>query len=281
MSSAGYMSLRGWNDMRYFDTHAHLADARFDDDRDELISSVLPASGVELICEVACDLATADKSLKIIRENDYIFGAAGMHPHYADRMDNAGMELLRGLMANEKLLAIGEIGLDYHYDFSPREVQRRWFGEQLFLAEELSLPVILHIREAMGDCMDILRAHKASLLKNGGIMHCFSGSYESAKECIELGLAIGIGGSLTFKNARKLIEVAEKVPLSSVVLETDCPYMTPVPHRGERNDPTFLPFVAAKLAEIKVLPVEEIVETTFANGCRVLRVPSTAAALAE
>ena len=256
---------------RYFDTHAHLADARFDEDRSELINIKLPQAGVALACEVACDLRTADKSLPIIEENDWIYGAFGMHPHYADYMDNAGMEKLTHYLSGKKAVALGEIGLDYHYDFSPREVQRLWFDNQLYLAEQLKLPVVLHVREAMGDCMDILRAHKTALINNGGIMHCFSGSRETARECLSLGLIIGIGGSLTFKNARKLIEVAEYVPMESIVLETDCPYMTPVPHRGERNDPSFLPLIAEKLAEIKGMEPDTVAEATLENGRRVYR----------
>ena len=255
---------------RYFDTHAHLADARFDEDREAVISG-LAGAGVELICEVVCDLRTADKGLALIASHDNFYGAVGMHPHYADAMDNAGMDLLRGLLKRERIVALGEIGLDYHYDFSPRETQKKWFDAQLCLAEELSLPVSLHIREAMGDCMDILRAHRASVIKNGGIMHCFSGSAETARECLELGLMIGMGGSLTFKNARKLVEVAEVVPMERIVLETDCPYMTPVPHRGERNDPSFLPLVAEKLGEIKGMDPDEAADAAFMNGCRVYR----------
>lgn len=254
---------------RYFDTHAHLADARFDEDRERVIEEALPAAGVELICEVICDLRTPDKGLDLIGRYGNIFGAAGMHPHYADAMSGAFMDGLRSMLKAPKLRAIGEIGLDYHYDFSPRETQRHWFDEQFCLAEELRLPVVLHIREAMGDCMDILRAHRASLNENGGIMHCYSGSAETARECLDLGLMIGIGGSLTFKNARKLIEVAEYVPLERIVLETDCPYMTPVPHRGERNDPSFLPIIAEKLGEIKGVSAEEAAEAAFVNGCRV------------
>ena len=257
--------------MRFFDTHAHLADARFDGDRQDVIEKLRQA-GISLVCEVACDLDTAEKSLPIINDNDFIYGAVGMHPHYAGRMDSAGMTKLEKLLKLGKMRAIGEIGLDYHYDFSPREQQRRWFDEQLCLAEELKLPVILHIREAIGDCMDILRAHRAYLAANGGIMHCFSGSYETARECVDLGLMIGMGGSLTFKNARKLIEVAEGIPLGSIVLETDCPYMAPVPHRGERNDPSFIPVIAQRLAEARGVEIGEIAEATYLNGCRVLRI---------
>ena len=254
---------------RYFDTHAHLADPRFDEDRELIIGEKLPASGVSLVCEVVCDLRTAEKGISVIRENERIYGAVGMHPHYADAMDGSAMDALSALLTGERIVALGEIGLDYHYDFSPRETQKKWFDEQLCLAEQLSLPVVLHIREAMGDCMDILRAHRAALAANGGIMHCFSGSVETARECLELGLMIGMGGSLTFKNARKLVEVAEFVPMEHIVLETDCPYMTPVPHRGERNDPSFLPLVAQRLGEIKGIAPDEVAEQAFLNGCRV------------
>lgn len=256
----------------YFDTHAHLSDARFDEDRDEVIASKLPNAGVTLLCEVACDLRTADKSLPIIENNSWIYGAFGMHPHYASFLDNDGMDRLAAYLSHEKAVALGEIGLDYHYDSSPREQQRDTFDAQLCLAEQLGKPIVLHIREAMGDCMDILRAHRQGVARIGGIMHCFSGSYESAKECLSLGLAIGIGGSLTFKNARKLIEVAENVPMSSIVLETDCPYMAPVPFRGERNDPSFLPIIAQKLAEIKGISPEEAAAAAYENGLKIFNI---------
>lgn len=256
-----------------FDTHAHISDKRFDDDRDELLSVKLPQAGISLVCDVACDLRDVSRTLDIIGRYDYVYGAAGMHPHTASYMDNAMMDKLRETLAHPKMLALGEIGLDYYYDLSPREVQREWFDKQLSLAAELSMPVILHVRDAIGESIDILKAHKAELIENGGIMHCYSGSVESARDCLDLGLHIGFGGSLTFKNNRRGVETAAFIPMDRAVFETDCPYLAPVPHRGERNDPTLMRFAIAKFAEIKGVSFEEAAQAGFDNGVRLLRVP--------
>ena len=254
--------------MRIFDTHAHLSDRRFDEDREALIEEKLPAAGVELICEVGCDLKDISGTLSLIRKYPHVYGALGMHPHTAADMTNEMADGLEKLLDNEKTVAVGEIGLDYYYDLSPREVQKLWFDKQLSIAERAGLPVVLHVRDAMGDCMDILRAHKPGLIKNGGVMHCFSGSAETAKECLDMGLMIGFGGSLTFKNNRRGVETAEMIPMDRYVFETDCPYLTPVPHRGERNDPSFIPLVAAKFAEIKGVSPDEAAQKAFENGKR-------------
>lgn len=163
------------------------------------------------------------------------------------------------------MLALGEIGLDYHYDLSPREDQKKWFVEQLELAKQLGYPVVLHIREAFGDCMEILREHKDGL---HGIMHCFSGSVETAYECLDLGLSFSFGGAVTFKNAKKPIEVIRSIPLESILLETDCPYMTPVPHRGERNDPSYIGLTCEKIAEIRGMDISEAADITYRNACK-------------
>ena len=253
-----------------FDTHAHISDKRFDEDREELLSR-LPDEGVALVCDVACDLRYVDGTIKLIEENDFVFGAVGMHPHTAGYMDAELADALLRVLAHPKMLALGEIGLDYYYDLSPREEQRKWFDAQLSVAEEQSVPVVLHVRDAMGDSLDILRAHKASIQKNGGIMHCFSGSVESARECLDMGLMLGFGGSLTFKNNRRGVETAGFVPFDRFVFETDCPYLAPVPHRGERNDPRFIGIVAERFAEIRGITTEEALDFAFTNGCRVYR----------
>ena len=161
------------------------------------------------------------------------------------------------------------MGLDYHYDFAPRETQRRVFAEQLALAQSLGFPVVLHIREAFGDCMDILRAYRNGLC---GVMHCFSGSAEIARECVDLGLYVAFGGAVTFKNAHKPIEAAAYVPLDRLLLETDCPYMTPVPHRGERNDPSFIPFIAHAVAQARGMDAEELMQATLRNGKQLFQI---------
>lgn len=254
--------------LKLFDTHAHLNDEAFDADREAVIES-LAEYGVVRVIDVACDVRTVDKTIELLEKYPFIYGTAGMHPHDASAMDNALMDRLKQVLSHKKMLALGEIGLDYHYDFSPREVQRKWFAEQLELARELDMPVTLHIREAFGDCMDILKAHKNGLR---GVMHCYSGSVETAYECLDLGLAFSFGGTVTFKNAKKPIEVIEKLPLESILLETDCPYMTPVPYRGRRNDPSFIGLVAEKIAEIRGMSAEELSEVTFENANRVFEI---------
>ena len=254
--------------IKLFDTHAHLNDDAFEADREAIIES-LGEYGVCRVIDVACDVRTVDKTLELMEKDPFIYGTAGMHPHDASAMDNSLMDRLKEVLAHKKMLALGEIGLDYHYDFSPREVQRKWFAEQLELARELDMPVTLHIREAFGDCMDILKAHKNGLR---GVMHCYSGSVETAYECLDLGLAFSFGGAVTFKNAKKPIEVIEKLPLESILLETDCPDMTPVPYRGKRNDPSFIGLVAEKIAEVKGMGVEELSEITFKNANRVFEI---------
>lgn len=256
----------------FFDTHAHISDKRFDEDRDLVLNELLPNAGVKAICDVACDLRDISVTLSMMERYPYVYGACGMHPHTVSFMDNAMMDRLRDWLALPKMLALGEIGLDYYYDLSPRELQREWFDRQLSLAADLGKPVVLHVRDAIGESIDILRAHKAELIKNGGIMHCFSGSAESAKECLELGLYIGFGGSLTFKNNRRGVETAAMVPMDRFVFETDCPYLAPVPHRGERNDPTLMRFAIGKFAEIRGISFDEAAEAGFANGCSVYRI---------
>ena len=257
--------------MRIFDTHAHISDKRFDDDRDAITAS-LPAYGVELITDVGCDLRDVSKTLELIEKYPFVYGAVGMHPHTAEYFDNAMADGLVKLLAHPKVLALGEIGLDYYYDLSPRTVQREVFDAQLSIAAELKMPVVLHVRDAIGESLDILRAHKAELIENGGIMHCFSGSPESAKECLDLNLMIGFGGSLTFKNNRRGVETAGMVPLDRFVFETDCPYLAPVPHRGERNEPSMISFVAQKFAEIRGISPDEASDMALENGKRVFRI---------
>ena len=250
--------------MKLFDTHAHLSDEAFDADRHELIPKLLDA-GVEKFIDVACDVRSASRTIELRERYPFVYGTIGMHPHDVRVMNNAMMDEIKKYLEHEKMLALGEIGLDYHYDLSPREDQRKWFAEQLDLAKQLGYPVVLHIREAFGDCMDILRAHRDGLR---GVMHCYSGSVETAYECLDLGLKFSFGGAVTFKNAKKPIEVVSALPLDSIMLETDCPYMTPVPHRGERNDPSFIHFTCEKIAEIKGIDPEEMAQITYDNAVR-------------
>lgn len=255
--------------MPIFESHAHYLDSRFDPDRDALLQS-LAAAGVERVMEVACAPADFLPVLALADQYPFLYAALGVHPHDASQWDpQVAAQLARLLSQHPKAKALGEIGLDYHYDLSPRPVQRRAFQEQLELARQLDKPVILHVREAYGDAMDILRAQPRPL---DGVMHCFSGSPEIARECLELGLYVAFGGAVTFHNANKVLQSAALVPLDRLLLETDCPYMTPAPHRGQRNDSTYLPLIAQKLAELHQCSLAELLDATFQNACRLFRV---------
>ncbi|MDO4565366.1 MAG: TatD family hydrolase [Clostridia bacterium] len=250
--------------MRLFDTHAHLLDERFDADRAAVLSAIRQ-SEVEYVVEIGCDREGFSSVQALCRANNFIYGALGVHPHNADEMNPSVMDELARALDSERIVAVGEIGLDYHYDFSPRETQKNCFSIQLELAAQKKLPVVIHDREAHGDTLDILRAHRDGL---GGIMHCFSGSYETARDCIDLGLYIAFGGALTFQNANRLRETAARLPLDRLLIETDCPYMTPVPFRGKRNDPTLMHLTLKTLAETLKIDEERLAETLFENSLR-------------
>ena len=251
--------------MDIFDTHAHLLDDHFDSDREQLIAS-LADNNVKLVMEACTDLGYLEKLIPFIERHPMIYGAAGLHPEELGPYALSDLDAVESALAHEKIKAVGEIGLDYYWpENPPREVQREFFDAQLSLAAVHHLPVIIHDREAHGDTVDILRAHKGQVT---GVMHCFSGSYETAKECLDMGFYIGFGGALTFKNARRNVEVAAKVPLDRLVVETDCPYMAPVPYRGQRNDPTKTLYVLQKLAELRSMDQETLAPVLFENGKR-------------
>lgn len=250
--------------MRLFDTHAHILDEQFDADRDALIAS-LPEAGIVHVMEACCDEAEIDRVVALVERVPFFFGSAGVHPHSADEFHPETLEHIRTALTHERMLAIGEIGLDYHYDFSPRGVQRDCFDAQLALAAELHAPVIIHDREAHGDTMDLLRQYRGKL---SGVMHCFSASWEIAKECIDLGLYVAFGGALTFKNAVNQWAIAAKLPQDRLLIETDCPYMTPVPFRGTRNDPTRIVLTLRKLAGLRETDPETLAEALFENSFR-------------
>ena len=251
-----------------FDTHAHMDDRAFDQDRDSLLSR-LPEEGIALLMNPGCSLASSQAAVSLSNQYSYIYAAVGSHPDAADEVNDGVLEQYRALCRdNPKVKAIGEIGLDYHYEDIPRDIQKRSFRAQMGLARELNLPVIVHEREAHEDGMKIA----AEFPTVTGVFHCYSGSLEMAKWLIERGWYIGFGGVLTFKNARKALEVAGNIPLERIVLETDCPYMAPEPFRGKRNDPGKLYRMAEKLAEIRGLTVEEIHRITTENGKRLYRI---------
>ena len=252
-----------------FDTHAHMDDNAFAIDREQLLSS-LPSQGIGLLMNPGCSLASSRNAVKLAREYDYIYAAVGSHPDAADEVNEAVLEEYRTLVAqNPKVRAIGEIGLDYHYEDIPREIQKKAFRAQMALAAELHLPAIVHEREAHEDGLAIVEEFPEVT----GVFHCYSGSGEMAKELIKRGWYIGFTGVLTFKNAKKALKVAETIPLERIVLETDCPYMSPEPFRGRRNDPGKLYRMAQALAQLRNLPEEEIQRITLENGKRLYRIP--------
>ena len=251
-----------------FDTHAHMDDRAFDEDRAQLLED-LPKQGLALVMNPGCSLESSRNVVKISREYAYIYGAVGSHPDVADEVNEAVIEEYRMLCKlNPKVKAIGEIGLDYHYEDIPRDLQKKAFIAQMELAKELDMPVIVHERDAHEDGMDIIR--KFPTVK--GVFHCYSGSAEMARQLTDMGWYIGFTGVLTFKNARKAVETAQSIPLETIVIETDCPYMAPEPFRGKRNDPSLVYRVAEKLAEIRGISVEEAQKATFENGKRLYRI---------
>ncbi|MEE0111631.1 MAG: TatD family hydrolase [Oscillospiraceae bacterium] len=251
-----------------FDTHAHMDDASFDEDRESLLAA-LPQQGIGLLMNPGCSLASSRNASRLSQQYDYIYAAVGSHPDAADEVNDGVLEEYKTLCKqNPKIKAIGEIGLDYHYEDIPREIQQQAFRSQMALARELGLPVIVHEREAHEDGMKIVEEFPDVT----GVFHCYSGSAEMAKWLVKRGWYIGFTGVLTFKNARKAVETASALPLDRVVLETDCPYMSPEPFRGKRNDPGRLYRMAEKLAEIRGLSVEEIHAVTMENGKRLYRI---------
>ena len=245
-----------------FDTHAHLDDRAFDPDREALLAQ-LPQDGISLVMNPGCSLASSQAAVALAKQYDYVFAAVGSHPDAANEVNEAVISQYRALVQeNPKVRAIGEIGLDYHYEDIPRDIQQRAFRAQMALAAELNLPVIVHEREAHEDGMKLVEEFPGVT----GVFHCYSGSLEMAKWLVSRGWYIGFGGVLTFKNARKAVEVASGIPLDRIVLETDCPYMAPEPFRGRRNDPGKLFRVAEKLAQLRGLRVEEVQAITLENG---------------
>ncbi len=247
----------------YFDSHAHYDDEQFDTDRDELLFS-MRENNVGYIVNAAQDLRTAYISKELAEKYDFIWFAAGFHPHEAKYATDDALSEIKALLSHPRNVAVGEIGLDYHYDYSPRDVQKDVFAKHLAIAEEVKLPAVVHDREATGDCMDIIRGFPDV----HGVVHCFSGSWETAKELLDRGWYLSFTGAVTFKNARKAVEVVSKMPLDRLMIETDSPYMTPEPKRGSRNSSLNLPFIAKRIAEIRSLSVEEIEALTTENARR-------------
>ena len=253
--------------MPIFDTHAHYDDSRFDGDRDAVLAA-LPEAGVELVLDPGCDLPSSRAAAALAERYGHVYAAAGIHPENCAGFQDADLAALRQLLAQPKVAAIGEIGLEYYWaENPPRDFQQMVFRKQLALAEELDLPVIVHDREAHGDSLSIIREFPAVT----GVFHCFSGSPEMAEELLKRGWYLGFDGPITYKNARRAPEVAAITPLERMVVETDAPYLSPVPVRGRRNDSRYLPHVIAKLAEWKGVTPEEMTRITCENGKRLFR----------
>lgn len=249
--------------MYIFDSHAHYLDHAFDEDRDELLSQLFRQDVCGII-EAATTAETSKEAVALAHRYPALFAAVGIHPEEAASATDADIAAIRALTADDKVVAIGEIGLDYHYEeYCPREVQQHWFAEQLALANELSLPVIVHDREAHEDTLSLLKQYQPR-----GVVHCFSGSAETAAEIVKLGMYIGIGGVVTFKNARKLVEVAATIPEERLLLETDAPYLAPVPHRGHRCDSSLIAYTAAAIADIRGCDTAHILAVAKENAHR-------------
>ena len=241
-----------------FDSHAHYDDERFDD-RDEFIPT-LPKNGVENVITIGCDLKTSENAFNLAKKYDFFYAGIGYHPHEADSFNEKDFDKIKEMLKDEKVVALGEIGLDYHYDLSPRDVQKEIFELQLKYAEENDIPVIIHSREATRDTLDILSKYNCK-----GVVHCFSGSDETAKILVKMGYYIGFTGVITFNNARKTVDACKTVPLDRILLETDCPYMAPVPYRGKRCDSTMIEKTAEKIAEIKGIHPQELIDIANNN----------------
>ena len=246
-----------------FDTHAHYDDDAFDEDRDALLSG-MKAQNVEYIVNIGASMASSERSVKLAEKYPFVYAAVGVHPDEVGEMDEEKFAKLREWTSHEKVKAVGEIGLDYYWDKEGHDLQKHWFMRQMELAHEVKLPMIVHSREAAKDTLDMVVSAKP--LELSGVIHCYSYSVEQAREYLNMGYYIGIGGVVTFKNAKKLKEVAEYTPLSQIVLETDCPYLAPTPFRGKRNDSSKLIHVAEELAAIKNVSVEEVIRITNENG---------------
>lgn len=249
-----------------FDSHAHYDDERFADDRKELLNKLFD-NGVAGIVNCGSDLKSSITSLNLASQFRNMYAAVGIHPHEAENVGKNDLLLLSDMLNDKKCVAVGEIGLDYHYDFSPRDIQKSIFEKQLQLATEKDMPVIIHDREAHEDTMTLLKKYRPK-----GVVHCFSGSAEMAKEVIALGMYIGLGGAVTFKNAKKPVSVAAVVPDDKLLIETDCPYMAPVPHRGERNDSSLIPYIAQVIAEVRNTTAQEVLDITNNNAKNLFKI---------
>lgn len=252
-----------------FETHAHYDDKAFDDDRDKLIQS-MKDNGIEYIVNVGSSLDTSKQTIELVKKYDFMYGAVGVHPSETAELNEDNFRQIREMLQEEKIIALGEIGLDYYWDEPDRDIQKTWFERQIYLAKEENKPIIYHSRDAAKDTLEIIKSTKAADV--GGVIHCFSYGVEMAREYLNMGYYIGVGGVVTFKNAKKLKEVVEYVPLENILLETDCPYLSPEPYRGKRNDSTRLVYVMEEIARIKGVEPEKVSEVTRENAMKMYRI---------
>ena len=251
-----------------FETHAHYDDEKFDEDRAELLSS-MQENGIGRIINVSANLESLENTRKLMEAYPFIYGAFGLHPDEVGDLNEDVMERMRGLCRLEKAVAVGEFGLDYYWDKENHEKQQYWFRRQIALAREEKLPMIIHSREAAADTLRVMKEEKSEEI--GGVIHCFSYSAEMAEEYLKMGFYLGIGGVVTFKNAKKIKEVVQMAPMERILLETDSPYLAPVPYRGKRNSSLYLPYVVREIAEIKGISEEEVIEMTEKNAVRLFQ----------
>jgi len=256
--------------MDLIDTHAHLDNELFKDERQDVINRC-GAVGVTQIINASYDLPSSRRAAALAREDSRIFATVGVHPHDADGVPEDYLAQLTSLAGQSEVVALGEMGLDYYRDLSPRKIQQRVFREQLALSRELVMPVVIHNREAHGDILEIMRQDGVS--PAGGVMHCFSGSWEVARECMKLGLYISLAGPVTFKNAARLQDIARRVPLDRLLVETDAPYLTPEPHRGRRNEPSYVVYVARQVAQLRGMRLEELAAAVSTNARQLFNLP--------
>lgn len=248
-----------------FDSHAHYDDAQFDEDRMDVLSHLKDA-GVERVVNISNGWDDLLKTLELIKEVPFLYGTVGIHPCKISELNEDRMEQMKEFCSRDKIVAVGEIGLDYYWMSDPKEVQKEWFIRQLRLAKEVNLPVVIHSRDASKDTFDIMKEEHAGT--TGGVIHCYSGSLEMAREYVKMGYFLGIGGVVTFKNSKTLKKVAAEIPLEHIVIETDCPYLAPTPHRGKRNSSAYLPLVIAEIARLRDISPEEVERVTYENAKR-------------
>lgn len=253
-----------------FDTHTHYDDEAFDSDREELLKSLCDQD-IEAVVNISASISSVKSTLRLIEKYPFIYGAVGVHPNETGELTEELFEWLKDMTSHERVVAVGEIGLDYYWDEPDHETQKHWFVRQLDLAKETGLPVVIHSRDAAQDTLDIIKAEHGG--KTGGVIHCFSYGKELAREYLNMGFYLGIGGVLTFKNAKKLKEVVDYMPMDRLVLETDCPYLAPEPNRGKRNSSLNLPYVVKAISELKGITPEEVMEITRQNAKTMYRIP--------